>query len=148
MEPVLIRGVPSLFKDIGKLCKAAPDVIEHTVKDHADPRRMQRIAHLFEVLIGTQPAVDLFIVPRVVSVRIRLKYRAEIDSRDAKFGEVRDPFLHFQDPVRLHAVIFIRRAAHSERIDLIDHTFFSPHSSFPPYHAMGSPIITFFSFLQ
>ena len=103
-------------------------MVEHTVQEDPDPVLVERPAHIPEVFIGAQPAVDLLVIPCVVTVCIRFKDRAEVDSGNSQLFQMGDPVLYFQDPVRLHTVVLIRRAAHAQRIDLIDHTFFSPHN--------------------
>ena len=128
IEPILIGGFPSSLQDILELRESAADMVEHSVQDHADPRCVEVFTDFLEILVGAQPAVDLFIVPRVITVRIRLKYGTKIDCGDPQFCKMRDPFLYFQDPVRLHAVVFIGRSAHAQRVNLIDHTFFCPHN--------------------
>ena len=144
IEPVLIGGLPLSLQNIDELCKAAAYMIEDAVQDHADPFLVQSIADFLEVLIGAEPAVDLLVVPRVVAMSVRFKDRTEIDRRDPQLFQMGDPALHLQDPVCQHAVIFIRRAAHSQRVNLINHAFFSPHSSYSSLSLHGVLQIPYF----
>ncbi len=50
-------------------------MIEHTVQHHFDSIVMKVLTYFLEILIGSQPAVNGMIVPRIITVRIRLKYR-------------------------------------------------------------------------
>ena len=102
------------MQNILKLRETAADMIEHAVQDHADPRCVKVFADLLEILVGAQSAVDLLVVPRVIAVRIRLKDRTKVDRSDPEFLKVRDPFLHFQNPVCLHTVVLIRCSAHTQ----------------------------------
>ena len=53
----------------------ASDMVEHTVKDDPNAVFMQGTTDLCKVLIGSQPAVDLTVIPGIVTVRITFKQR-------------------------------------------------------------------------
>ena len=55
-------------EDILKLRAAAPDVVEHAVKDHPDPAFMQGTAERLQVIVRPQTGVHTEKVPRVVAV--------------------------------------------------------------------------------
>ena len=104
-------------------------MVEDAVQDHPDAAFVQRIADFLKVLVGAEPAVDLLIISGIIAVCIRFKERAKIYRGDPQLFKVGDPLFYFQNPVCEDAVILIRRSAHAQRIDLIDHAFFCPHNN-------------------
>ena len=111
-------------------------MIEHTVQNDPDPVLMKSLADLPEVLVGPQSLIQALVVPRIISVRVRGKKRAEINRVNAQLLHVRDPVQNLFDPVQrnlLFAPLFIgkRRSAKAKCIYLIKNALFSPHKS-PP----------------
>ena len=87
---------------------------------------MQCIADFLKILIGSQPHIDLPIIPGIVTMGIRFKYRREINGIHSQLLHMGDPLLHTFDLMSLYSVIF---STESHRIDLIKNTFISPHIS-------------------
>ena len=90
---------------------------------------MQCIADFLKILIGSQPYIDLPIIPGIVTMGIRFKYRREINGIHSQLLHMGDPLLHTFDLMSLYSVIFKRNSTESHRIDLIKNTFISPHIS-------------------
>ena len=90
---------------------------------------MQCIADFLKILIGSQPHIDLPIIPGIVTMGIRFKYRREINGIHSQLLHMGDPLLHTFDLMSLYSIIFKRNSTESHRIDLIKNTFISPHIS-------------------
>ena len=132
VKPILVRAVPSLLQNILKRPEATSRMIEHAVQNNPDPCRMKGIAYSFEILIGAKTNIHLAEISCVVSVRVRFEQRIEQDSCHTKLLKMRDPVQHPENPVLRYSIILKGCSAHPERINLIYHAFFSPHScSFP-----------------
>ena len=132
VEPVPVRRVLPVFYHILKLVKSPSDMVEDTVQDNADPVFMQLSADLLKILVGAQADIDLFIVPGVITVRVRLKQGTEIDCIDPQLFHMRDPLRHLPDPVQCRlflriTFVGIGGSAESQCIDLIKHAVVSPH---------------------
>lgn len=54
-------------------------MVEYTVKYHADSFFVQIAAYICEILICTQAGINLCIIPGIVSMCVRLKYRRKIN---------------------------------------------------------------------
>jgi hypothetical protein len=132
MEPVPVRRVLPVSDHILKLVKSPPDVVEDTVQDNADPVFMQLSADLFKILVGAQADIDLFIIPGVITVRVRLKQRTEVHCIDPQLLHMRNPFGNLPDSVQFHlffriALVGKRSSAESQCKNLIKHAVVSPH---------------------
>ena len=103
-------------------------MVEDSVKNDFDAVFVKRPAHFREVLVGAEPHVDFSVVAGVVAVRIRLKNGREVDRVYAEPFHMRYPVDDFENSVLGNAVVFKRRPAEPERIDLIKNAFISPHS--------------------
>ena len=137
MEPVPVRGVFPVFDHVPELRETAAHMVEDTVQNDADPVLVKFPADLPEILVGPQADVDLFIVSCIITMRVRLKQRAEIDCVDPQFLHMRNPLRHFSDPVLCHflfriLVIGKRSSAESQSINLIKHAVECPHIVYPP----------------
>ncbi len=126
VEPVLIGRIPALLDNVAELRKAPADVVENAVEDDLYSLLMQCVADLFEVLVRAESAVDLRIIAGVVAVCVRLKNGRKVHGVAAELLYMIHPFEHFQDTVLLHAIVFKRRAAKSERIYLVKYGFIAP----------------------
>ena len=89
-------------------------MIEHTVKDNADTRLVKGFAHLPQIFIVSQPAVQLQIIPGVISMGIRLKKRAEIHRIDPQPGHMGNPVRYFMNPMCQHPVVSLRHLAEAK----------------------------------
>ena len=106
-------------------------MIEYAVQHHADAAFMQFPANFLKICVGPQALVDTEKIPRIVAVSVRRKHRAKIKRPYMKPSQMLHPIQHFQHTVLLHAVIFKRRAAESQRINLVKYRFIGPHGSLP-----------------
>ena len=132
MEPVFVGGVLPVPDHVLELGKAAAHMVEDAVQYDTDPVLMQLSAYLSEILVGSQPNIDLFVIPCIISMGIRFKQGAEINRIDPQFLHMRNPLRHLADPVKRHLllrVILIRigSSAESQCINLIKNAVFSPH---------------------
>ena len=101
-------------------------MVEYAVQHHADSVFVQCRDNRAEVLVCAEPAVDFFVIAGVIAVCVRFKDRREIDRIAAECFDVRDPVRHLPDPADLVPVILKRRAAETERIDLIKYRVIAP----------------------
>ena len=120
IEPVPVGAVPFLFNHILKEGETAADMIEYAVENNADSRLMEFVTDGFEILIRSEPAVQLCEVTGVIAVTVAFEDRIEQHAGDAEFLHVRYPVQHMQDTVFGLPVVFLRGAAESDRIDLIN----------------------------
>ena len=67
-EPVLVWRVPFLFLYILKCPEAASYVIKHTVKNDFYIVCMEIFAYFCEIFIGSETAVDFFIIPGIITM--------------------------------------------------------------------------------
>ena len=75
IEPVTVAGSLPMAQHILKCPEAAAGMIEHAIDHDAYPFLMQMTAKPCEVLIGSQPAVDLLIVAGIIAMGITFKHR-------------------------------------------------------------------------
>ena len=67
-EPVFVWRIPFLFQYIFKCPEATSYVIKHTVKNDFYIVCMEIFAYFFEIFIGSETAVDFFIIPGVITM--------------------------------------------------------------------------------
>ncbi len=128
IKPAEVRGVLPVLQHILKCPEASAHMIEHTIQHYFDSVLVQVVTHFLEVFIGSQPAIDGVIVPRIISMSIRLKHRRKVYRIDPQLLHMHNPIVHFHDTMLQLPVVLKRRSAKSQRIDLIKNTFISPHS--------------------
>ncbi len=75
IKPAQVRRILPVLQHILKCPESPADMIEHTVQHHLDAVLVQVVTYFPEILIGTQPAVDGVIIPRIIPVGIRLEHR-------------------------------------------------------------------------
>ena len=126
VEPVLIGRVPALLDNVAELREAPADVIENAVEHDLYSLLMQCVADLFEVLIRAESAVDLRVIAAVEAVCVRLKNARKLHHLHPELLYMIHPIKHFQDTVLLHAIVFKRRAAKSQRIYLVKYSLIAP----------------------
>ena len=97
-------------------------MVEHAVKDHADPVLMQGAADLFKALVIAQTAVDLSVIDRIIAVTGALKYRVEQNAVDAHLFEMGDKVIDLIQSVVQLKIILLRRSAEADRVDIIDNS--------------------------
>ena len=127
MEPIDIGGSSPVSQHIHKRPEPSAHMIEYTVQHHLDALLVQSIAHLLKVLVGSQTHIHLPVVSGIVAMGVRLKQRRKIHRVHSKLLHMRYPVQHLQDTVLQHPVIFKRRTAEPQRIDLVEHAFKCPH---------------------
>ena len=108
-------------------------MVEHTVQHHPDARRVQRRAHARKIRVRTKAAVQLRIVPGIVAVSVGFKHRAEIHRVRPQLFDMGHPVQQLQNTRLRSAIVFPRRAAQAQRIDLVKHAFFKPHHGVTPF---------------
>ena len=91
---------------------------------------MQRIAHLCKILVGSQAAVQRKEITGIVSMAVTFEHRVEQHRRHVEPADMLCPVQHPQDAVLPDAVVFRRRAAQPQRIDLINTGLVEPHICF------------------
>lgn len=89
---------------------------------------MERRRDLLEILVRAEAAVDLEEVARVVAVSVRLEQRREIYRVRAERLYMLYPVLDLRYAMYSLPVVFKRRAAEAERVDLVKYTVICPHS--------------------
>ncbi len=127
LKPVFILRALPVAQHVLKRPKAAPHMVEHPVEHHADARAVQRFADGGKVLVGPQARVDLRVIAGVVPVPVGLKHRRKIDRIGPQPRDMPGPIRHPADTRRDDAVVFLRRAAQPQRINLIKYAFIGPH---------------------
>ncbi len=127
MEPVPVTGIFPILQDILKSPEAPSHMIKYSVQYNPDPSCMHLLTHPGKILVGSQPAVNLFIIPCIITMGIRLKNRGKINRIGPQLLNMGDPVHDLQDPGVLLPVIFKWRPAESQRINLIKYTFICPH---------------------
>ena len=119
MKPVFVLRIPFLFDDILEIAEAAADMIEDAVENDLDSGIMQAVAYSGKIIIGSQTAVDAAEIAGIIAVPVAFEDRIEQDSGDAKLLQMRNPVDDLQDPAFKNTVVVFRRAAETERLDLI-----------------------------
>ena len=102
-------------------------MIENAVENHSYPVFMKLSAYRCEILISTEPAVQLTVIPCIVAVCIRLEHRRKIDCVAAQTLYMRYPVSYLIYSAFGNSVVFKRRSAESQRIYLIKYAFICPH---------------------
>ena len=133
VEPIPVRAGLPLLQYVPEGPKAAPHMVEHTVQHHPDARRVQRRAHARKIRVRTKAAVQLRIVPGIVAVSVGFKHRAEIHRVRPQLFDMGHPVQQLQNTRLRSAIVFPRRAAQAQRIDLVKHAFFKPHHGVTPF---------------
>ena len=126
-EPVFVGRVPFLLLYIFKCPEAPSHVIENAVQHDLHIVVVKRLTDFLKVIIRSEAAVDLFEIPRIITVVVRLKDRIQDDRADPKFLKIFRPVCKLQDAVLSNAVIVNGRAAEADGVDLIKSFIISPH---------------------
>ena len=128
MEPVLVGGVPFLFLHVPEGPEAPAHMVEHAVQHHPDAVGVEDLHHLGKVLVGSQAAVHLPVVPGVVAMAVAVEDGGEVEGAGPQLLDMGGPVPDFADAAYGYAVVFLGRAAEAQGIDLIEYAFVSPHS--------------------
>jgi hypothetical protein len=88
MEPVFVRGVILLLLYILKRPESASHMVEYTVQHDLHTVLVETLADVGKVFVGTETAVDLLEIPRVIAVVVRFEDRVEQDGIDAKIPQI------------------------------------------------------------
>ena len=112
--------------------KVAAYMVENSVEQNADTVCVQSVAQLFEALVVAQTRVDLFVVYRVVAVLGAFKNRVEHYRVHAHLLEVGDKAVQLIQPVVKLKVIYPRRSAEAQRVNVVDHGVVYPMHKVPP----------------
>ena len=126
VEPVLVWGIPFLLLHILKCPEASSDMIEYAIQHNFDAVLVQRFADGGEILVGTETAVHLAEIAGVVAVAVGLKNRGEVHGIAAERCNMRRPVADLADARNGHAVVYARRIAEADGIDLIKIRFRMP----------------------
>ena len=127
MEPVLVGGIPFLLLHILERPETSSDVIEYAVQHNFDAVLVQRFADGGEVLVGAETAVHAAEIAGVVAVAVGFKNRGEVYGIAAERRDMLRPVANLADARNGHAVVYARRTAEADGIDLIKYAFVCPH---------------------
>ena len=127
MEPVLVGGIPFFLLHILERPETSSDVIEYAVQHNFDAVLVQRFADSGEVLVGAETAVHAAKIAGVVAVAVGLKNRGEVHGIAAERCNMLRPVADLADARNGHAVVYARRTAEADGIDLIKYAFVCPH---------------------
>jgi len=122
VEPVAVRGRLAAFAQVEKLWKFPADVVEDTIEDDADAVLMEIADERFQILVGSEPAVDLPVIDRVVSVGAGFEKRTEIEGVAPEIAEVRDPVGEPGQPGDDRCVHVVRERGikQPDRVDMVE----------------------------
>src|SRR5699024_6716712 len=86
-------------------------------------------AHIGEISVVSQAAVNPAEIAGVIAMRIVFKKRRKIDGICAQCLNMFGPIAYFANAADTYTIIDTRCIAESQRIDLIEYTFISPHNT-------------------
>lgn len=90
MKPVLFGAPELMLPHIAELGEVAPDMIEHAVEHYLYAVLAERFAHLLEILVSSEAAVDRLVIDSVIAVRHALENRTEINRVAAELLDMRN----------------------------------------------------------
>ena len=126
-EPVLIPGVLAVCFQVLEREEIAAHMVEHAVHDDLLAPLMAGGDKFLELLVGAETPVYQTVVDGVIAVGTALEQRADIDRRTAKLCRVLSPRIQlFESPWDRLSVVFMRAAAQSQRIDVIEYRIVIP----------------------
>jgi hypothetical protein len=126
-EPVAVAGVLTVLLQLLEREEIAAHMVEHAVHDDLLAPLMAGGDKLLEFLIGAETPVYQPVVDGVIAVGTALEQRADIDRRTAKLCRVFCPRIQlFESPGDRLSVVFMRAAAQSQRIDVIEYRIVMP----------------------
>ena len=136
-EPVLIAGVLAVCLQVLEREEIAAHMVEHAVHDHLLAPGVALGHEVLELRVGAQAAVHQPIVDGVVAVGAALEQRADINGRAAEvFISVFGPCVQlFKGTGRGLAVVLVRTAAQSQRINVIKYSVVIPSHRFCLSHS-------------
>ena len=70
-----VTGMFPVFENVLKGPESPAYMVENTVQHHPDSLFMEFTAQIRKVFVRSQSAVNLCLIPVIVTVRIRFKYR-------------------------------------------------------------------------
>ena len=79
VKPILILRLLPLLKHILKRPEAASHMIKDAVQDHTNLVFFECLTDFRKIRIAAEAAVNLRIVPRIVTVAVGFKHRRKID---------------------------------------------------------------------
>ena len=126
-EPVAVAGVLAVLLQLLEREEIAAHMVEHAVHDDLLAPLMAGGDKLLEFLVGAETPVYQTVVDGVIAVGTALEQRADIDRRTAKLCRVFCPRIQlFESPGDRLSVVFMRAAAQSQRIDVIEYRIVIP----------------------
>ena len=131
--PVFVRRLVPILLNILKSKKVSSRVIENSIQDDPDSLSVAFLHKGCQVFVGSQTAVQLFVVRGLVTVAHGFKQRADIKGIAADVPDVCDPWQQSIEPVlRLSVRIGFRRPRQAQGINVIENGFVIPcHRSDP-----------------
>ena len=102
-------------------------MVEDPVQHHPQSGAVEGLAHLGQVIIGSQPGVQVEVVPGVVAVAVAVEDRIEQDGVRPGLFDMLYPVQQTQDAGSHGPVVVRRRAAQTQRVDLVDDCLIKPH---------------------
>ena len=88
MEPVFVRGIALFLQYILERPESASHMVENTVQYDLHTVLVETLADVGKVFVGTETAVDLLEIPRIIAVVVRFEDRVEQDGIDAKIPQI------------------------------------------------------------
>ena len=136
-EPVLIAGVLAVRLQVPEREEIAAHMVEHAVHDDPLPAGVAGRHKSLELLVGAKAAVHKAVVDGIVAVGAALEQRADINGRAAEvFISVFGPCVQlFKGTGRGLAVVLVRTAAQSQRINVIKYSVVIPSHRFCLSHS-------------
>ena len=126
-EPVAVAGVLAVLLQLLEREEIAAHMVEHAVHNDLLAPLMAGGDKFLELLVGAETPVYQTVVDGVIAVGTALEQRADIDRRTAKLCRVLSPRIQlFESPGDRLSVIFMRAAAQSQRIDVIEYRIVIP----------------------
>ena len=98
-------------------------MVKNAVKHNADTVLVKGFANLLEAFVVAQTAVNFFVVDGIIAVSAALKKRIEKNCVNAHAFQMVNNIVNLIQTVALHKVIFLWRAAVTERINIVDNRF-------------------------
>ena len=102
-------------------------MIEYAIQHNFDAVLVQCFADGGKVLVGAETAVHAAEIAGVVAVAVGLKNRGEVHGIAAERRDMLRPVADLEDARNGHAVIYARRTAEADGLDLIKNAFVCPH---------------------
>ena len=123
LEPAAVARIPLFLLNVVEGEELSAYVVKYAVEDNSDSVGVKGIADFLEGLVVAEAFVNHSVVDGVVAVVGAFKERVKDKRVDAETLEVVDTVVYFIKTVIELVVVVTRRAAKTERIDVVDNAF-------------------------